>query len=336
MQGGGGDDPSPSPAALPHVAVEWSMAPRDGLDRNSDGFVDYACNGPKGEAKFTSPSKRDGGTGCYEVAPAAFEVALSACGSGEWPGGASFIWKIGQVILEQDGCVATTSLPEGAHEVTASVVVDGDRVAGPTTHSVEVDDLLIVVLGDSWTVGTGAPDIAGDDAAYAKWLDAVEAWLAAQAALEQAEQDAADAADAAVDASIVFDDASAAADDALDACFAKKFGVRIVRVTNLGSCLSALGDIGVSLISDVTKLDKRIEESLDDAKRAHDLAVSAQRNAAKAAADASKAAATASKAQDLAGSESAGEYQHEGCDRSANAGPAQMAQRIEDADEHTL
>jgi hypothetical protein len=330
-----GESEEDEPEPLPDLTLGWSMAARYGLDRNDDGFTDYGCNGGDGEAKFTSPSKRDGGAGCYEVDPGTFAVALDACANAAVTPDATFRWTVAGLEMEATGCELTVELPEGSQQISVSASANGELVAGPTTHVIEVDDVLIVVVGDSWTVGTGAPDIPGDGDAYATWAGAVQAWLDAQQALARAEAEAAAAARALRDATVLFDEADAAAGDALDECFVRRFGRRVIRISGLGDCFDALRELGVSFIEDITKLDSRIEDSVDDARRARDRAQSAQRSAREAAARAADALEGANEARKLAATESAGQYQHEGCARSANAGPAQMARIIEEADART-
>ncbi|MEZ4503193.1 MAG: hypothetical protein R3C39_11255 [Dehalococcoidia bacterium] len=323
--------PTEEPTPLPDLALDWSMAPRYGVDHNGDGFIDYACNG--GGAIFTRPNHGDDG-GCYEIDPNGFTVTLDAC-DGAAEGADRIGWRVDGEDLEGADCTMSLELAEGTHEVTISAEAGGELVAGPTTRTIEVDDILIVVVGDSWTVGTGAADIPGDSDAYDAWIRAVGDWLDAQAAQQRAQRALDDAVRAARDATIIFDEADKAVDDAYDDCYTTFLGRRVVKVSGLTKCLAALGDLGVAFIEDLTKLDDRIDDALSDARRARDRAVAAEANARRAATEAVNALEAANEARRLAEGVSAGAYQHDDCARSAKAGPAQAARRIEDADPRT-
>lgn len=323
----------PTPEPLPEVGLSWSMPARFGVDGNSDGFTDYACNG--GDATFTSPKKGTAGDGCYEADATAFTVSLNACDNPAASDDATFSWTVAGNPLEATSCDVAVELAEGAQAVTVSASLGGELIAGPSDHTVLVEDILIVVVGDSWTVGIGAPDIEGERAAYAAWISAVEAWLDAQAASDRAAKAADAAAKALRDATIIFDKADAAADEAFDQCFTTFLGAPVIRIPVRKACRDAISDLGKSFIEDVTRLGDRIEDAVDDARRARDNASRAAREARAAAASAAAAAEAANDARKLADAEIEGEYQHAGCSRSANAGPAQAARIIEDADPQT-
>ncbi|MEI7744174.1 MAG: hypothetical protein WCK58_10575, partial [Chloroflexota bacterium] len=143
--------------AGPRAAFDWSVPSRFGPDTEAPiGLIDYR----------KTPS---------EVAlPATLATTLDGCAS--IPDGGSFMgfsWRIdGQVAAGTDCTLVTSLAPKTVHQVELTVTQDG--VQNTVTHDVQVDDLLVVSIGDSVASGEGNPDIPGGSAALdgnATWQD---------------------------------------------------------------------------------------------------------------------------------------------------------------------
>lgn len=118
---------------------DWSMPDRFGLDENGDGLIDY-------------PTPQD-------ISLDLFRVDLNACVStGQI---SSFRWDVdGLFHSTSPGCEDFFFLTEGEHEVTLTV----EDLAGNTATSkrlIEVQDWLIVSMGDSFASGEGSPELEG-------------------------------------------------------------------------------------------------------------------------------------------------------------------------------
>lgn len=319
--------PGASESDGPEVVVDWAMAARAGLDRDGDGVTDHACN--ERGVQFT-----DFSGGCYEPDPDTFAVTLDACATTGIEG-ATFTWSVAGQSIDAVSCDVAVELPEGTHDVVVSAAVDGAVVAGPTTVPVPVDDILIVAIGDSWTVGIGAPDRPGDGAAGRSWEAAIADVLAADERLQEAEAVLAEARGRLDRAERDLRTARADAEDALDECFTRRFGVTVVKVSGLRTCLSALAGLGVDIVRDVSDLRGLIDDAVDDAEDVLDGARTLLESAVAGAEDARRALTNAAAALSAVGDVDDGTYMHEECSRSANAGPAQAARRIEEADPRT-
>ena len=166
-----GEDRESSPDTVVSRTQEatfvWSMTPRFGLDANGDGRLDipntfeYVHNLEPGSCS----------AGCDGPNPE-FRIELDA--SGSVVGGAGieeYVWDIrgeglaSPVELRSAGPRAEVSLTEGAFEITLTVIAEGFETSA--RESIEVDDIVIVSLGDSYASGEGNPEVGGDPATWA-------------------------------------------------------------------------------------------------------------------------------------------------------------------------
>jgi hypothetical protein len=80
-----------------------------------------------------------------------YELILDACAS---LGATQYTWNIdGSEVATTDACTFSTRLPEGSHEVT--LVVAGGGVSDSLSEVVLVEDILLVIMGDSYSSGEG-------------------------------------------------------------------------------------------------------------------------------------------------------------------------------------
>ena len=130
--------------AGPHAAFDWSVPPRFGPDVEAPiGLIDYR----------TTPS---------EVAlPATLTTTLDGCASTPpGPHSMGFRWQIdGQLAAGTDCTLVPEFAPKSVHQVELTVTQDG--IENTATRDVQVDDLLVVSIGDSVASGEGNPDIPG-------------------------------------------------------------------------------------------------------------------------------------------------------------------------------
>jgi hypothetical protein len=145
----------------PTAVADWRM-----VERTRDDFTD---SGRVGEADREGP---DGIVDDYEHAQGPlvphvngnisrkfpedgrYEVVLDACASS---GGATrFAWFVdGGAAVESEACETTVRLHEGRHAVALTA---RDSGGGSDTTQIEIDvkDLVVVGLGDSYSAGSGA------------------------------------------------------------------------------------------------------------------------------------------------------------------------------------
>lgn len=125
-------------------SFRYEMPPRFGVDDDEDGQLDY----PTTADEVTPP---DG-----------FPVDLIVDGADDCAE-ADYVFTVGddELDTDQEKCTFSTKLDEGSHEVVLSV---DDVELG--TETVEVDDVLIVAMGDSYSSGEGNPESSG-----APWRD---------------------------------------------------------------------------------------------------------------------------------------------------------------------
>lgn len=106
-----------------------------------------------------------------EIQAPTFEVTLIACQSSDTA--SHFKWTVKEQSghpfhFESSDCETNVKLPEGTYDVSLTVTFrDGRSVA--TEDAIEVQDWLIVSIGDSFASGEGAPEaglIAGRDARW--------------------------------------------------------------------------------------------------------------------------------------------------------------------------
>jgi hypothetical protein len=137
--------------------IAWSVPERFGVDGNADGRIDvpntaeYAHNLAPGTCS----------NGCPE-GPPTFAVTLSGAGSVSEVGPIDdYRWEVrrGSEVVASVVTAAPESeirLAEGPYDVSLTVT-SGDRNA-TATRSIEVSDILIVAIGDSYASGEGDPE----------------------------------------------------------------------------------------------------------------------------------------------------------------------------------
>lgn len=167
--------PPAGAAARVHATASWSMVPLT-KDVDGDGIVDGDGGVPASGALSRTPSATMVGAGNRVAQPherlidgalswylprSGFPVRLDACASE----GDAYRWRIAPSTgagirtawrsLERGQCRTVVSLPEGPAVATLEVRAGGvvDRTAVP----LDVSNLLVLVLGDSYASGEGNP-----------------------------------------------------------------------------------------------------------------------------------------------------------------------------------
>ena len=171
--------PEGAAAEVPSASFDWTMPERFGPDRNQDQLIDYVDG-----AHDKTP------TG-YQAAPMSWRVDLDACASSGGDG-RTFRWRVidqpepltGPAVSVIGGPECHTfqlNVPEeGAYRVGLQVTADGVTSA-EVIREVVVQDFLIVSLGDSYGSGEGTPDQPVD---LAKAREAEEKWKAYDEAVQ--------------------------------------------------------------------------------------------------------------------------------------------------------
>ncbi len=169
--------------ALPAVAApdtpvakgSWSMVPQS-KDANGDGFIDGDGGVPRTGALSSQPSPNFVGAGnfvaqpnerlidgtlSWYLDPKGYPVQLNACESQ----GTEYAWRVkrdGLVVsttnsrpLTEKTCRTKVVLPEGAHEFT--LIVRSGNAKAQSSIAANVNNLLMVVMGDSYASGEGNP-----------------------------------------------------------------------------------------------------------------------------------------------------------------------------------
>ena len=164
--------------AAPNTPVakgSWSMVPQS-KDANGDGFIDGDGGVPRSGALSAQPAREYVGAGnfiaqpnerliggalSWYLDPAGFPVQLNACGSR----GDTYSWQIrrgGEVIattkerrITKKTCRTEIVLPEGPHELTLTVRSGAQQTRKNLTAN--VDNILMVAMGDSYASGEGNP-----------------------------------------------------------------------------------------------------------------------------------------------------------------------------------
>lgn len=133
----------------PSLTFTWSMAPRFGVDANSDGLVDYPSEADLPD--YTSPS--------------AWKIELDACASAYVTANPDAVihWRLNSKSggeVDGHGCRTTLELPTlGAWTVRGSAAQSqGAAEETSVTGTIRPRDLLIVSVGDSVASGEGNPD----------------------------------------------------------------------------------------------------------------------------------------------------------------------------------
>jgi hypothetical protein len=305
------------------AAFDWSMPDR------------FGATDPDGKIHYRSTLEE------IQAPPGGWEVRFSAAAStGDI---ASWAWQIdGGAAKAAEGPGFSHRFPEeGVYEVALTVSEAGGRSAS-ASRRVVVQDWLIVAIGDSYGSGEGNPDIPIPADALNALQEALADLNRKQEALDAAIDDLADVQDdyddtiaAARDVRAKLNAYNAAARDEADICTAlpprpvqcaeaKADTARAL--ANLGT---ALGRLGLQGLIDTRSAIPRELDRLEDAAQAALDAAKAGVDAARAAADAAKAAVETARGRAVA------TWQDCPCHRSANAGQAQAALELEQADPRT-
>jgi hypothetical protein len=139
--------PPSSASARSSATFTWSIEPKFGADRNGDGLA--------GDPHNSSGS----------VNSQSYKVTFNACSLANAvltiP---TYRWQVDGGSIQNTGlaCTLTRTLSRGGHRVRL-ILGDGQEV----TRTIDVRDLLIVSLGDSFASGEGAPDVPGGP--LARW-----------------------------------------------------------------------------------------------------------------------------------------------------------------------
>ncbi len=155
----------------PAAGFTWSTPSRFGRDADGDGIIDYHW---------------DAATATYNQAyvnPNGFQIDFDGCQTEDEANAAptvnTYRWEVfgTDVSAEANACRWSHVFPaEGEYEVKLTITTP-DGAAGTYRQVVEVDDLFIVSIGDSYGSGEGNPDVPQtfDDFGFvktgARWVD---------------------------------------------------------------------------------------------------------------------------------------------------------------------
>jgi hypothetical protein len=171
-----------TPAAADTVTLRpsflWSMQPRFGLDADADGLIDHTNTTEYVHNRHPGSCS----AGCPD---ASFAVTLDA--SRSRVEGAGFEVRQYRWVVAGGGMTAPLAfvrtsprldllLPEGTYRVGLTVLFHvNDRPASARIDRiVEVDDLLVVAIGDSYASGEGNPEVRRTDGGVARWADSAD------------------------------------------------------------------------------------------------------------------------------------------------------------------
>ena len=140
----------------PDVTAEWRMADRT-VDRFTDGPLGTARSGPDGivdrytRAQGGHVPGRNGNISTPFPADGLYEVILDAC---DTPDATAWAWSVdGGPAQAAAGCETTVRLTEGPHEV--DLIATTPSGEGGQRLQLQVRDLIVVGLGDSYSAGSG-------------------------------------------------------------------------------------------------------------------------------------------------------------------------------------
>jgi PKD repeat protein len=309
------------------VAFDWSMPDRFGDDANGDGLIDYftptkVCTGSTVASCVTHAP-----TSPHDIEPTFWRVDLDACAGSA--SGATFSFRVlgsGGTIHGGPGCddFFARFTEEGTYRI--ELTVEDDGAESTAVQEVVVQDWLIVSLGDSYGSGEGVPDEEVLDGELAA-VDALADDLA------EALRELLDFGPCAPGTGFDFDECAdilqQAGHDAIDKAVSliKRLNDSVCRPGDdfdLIGCGLLLFDLGVDLIGQAIEVIVNGAETLfnEYKQKFHD--------AYEAAQNAANAAQGAIEDVDLSA-----RWQDRRCHRSANAGSAQAARLLEQADPQT-
>jgi len=174
---GGAVHPSAAQEASNRVSFTWSLEPRFGLDADGDGLIEientpeYTHHRAPGSCPGDCPPLLLGVT--LTAAPAAKDLGLPTAGF------LTYEWRIsgprGTGVYHRTRPGLSLLLPEGVHDVDLRVRLrlPWGTVGARNSGSMEIDDLLVVAIGDSYASGEGSPDTALTGGT-AHWADATD------------------------------------------------------------------------------------------------------------------------------------------------------------------
>jgi hypothetical protein len=141
----------------PDAVAHWRMTDRT-LDRFTDAPLGTSVEGPDGivdrydRAQGGLVRGRNGNISSKFPADGLYEVTLDAC---KTTGAATYAWAIdGGAPVAAAGCETTVRLSEGTHEATLLATSSSGEESRATAR-LEVRDLIVVGLGDSFSAGSG-------------------------------------------------------------------------------------------------------------------------------------------------------------------------------------
>jgi len=145
--------------AGPTAVPDWRMADRTvDLETDQRGQGDVDTPGPDGivddydNAQGRLIAAVNGNISTKFPEDGRYEVVLDGC---ESEGATRYAWSVdGGPAVESSECETRAYLPEGRHEL-ALTVRDSSGGSDTTQLSVEVQDLIVVGLGDSFSAGSG-------------------------------------------------------------------------------------------------------------------------------------------------------------------------------------
>jgi len=140
----------------PEVVVDWRMADRT-VDVMTDDPPGPDQPGPDGvvddydAARGSLVPGRNGNISTRFPEDGRYQVVLDACQTLD---AVRFTWSVEGSTLESTECEVTVRLPEGTHQVDV-VATDAEGDEGEASLEVDVEDLIVVGLGDSFSAGSG-------------------------------------------------------------------------------------------------------------------------------------------------------------------------------------
>jgi hypothetical protein len=141
----------------PSASAEWRMADRT-LDQSTDAPLGTSLSGPDGivdrydRAQGGLVPGRNGNISSRFPADGLYEVILDACAT---TGADTYAWSIdGGPSQPVSDCRATVRLAEGAHQARLTATSGGGGTAS-LELALDVRDLIVVGLGDSYSAGSG-------------------------------------------------------------------------------------------------------------------------------------------------------------------------------------
>ena len=310
------------------AAFDWTMPDRFGDDANGDGLIDYftpttVCTGSTVASCVTHAP-----TNPHDIEPTFWRVDLDACASS--PSDATYSWQVlggAGTIHGGPGCddFFARFSEEGTYRI--ELTVEDDGAESTTIQEVVVQDWLIVSLGDSYGSGEGVPDEEVLDSELAA-VDALADDLA------EALRELLDFGPCAPGTGFDFDECAdilqQAGHDAIDVSVSliKRLNDPVCAVFHedfdLLACGQLIIDIGLELADlSIDAVSNAVAGAFADYKDKFHDAYEAAQNAANAAQGAIEDVDLSARWQDRR------------CHRSANAGSAQAARLLEQADPKT-